>query len=172
MDDRGGEPDLTLDAPGAGGYARKETAASRIDRNYGELLQELRVAETGVQILFAFLLGISFQQRFADVDGFQRGVFVFTLVMSAIATVLFVTPVAVHRFTFHQGTKDQLVRDTHRLAVAGLVVLMVAIVSCVLLVLDWVTNRSFAIAVSAVLTGAVTALWVWLTRRHSGAPTS
>jgi hypothetical protein len=172
MDDRGGEPDLTLDAPGAGGYARKETAASRIDRNYGELLQELRVAETGVQILFAFLLGISFQQRFADVDGFQRGVFVFTLVMSAIATVLFVTPVAVHRFTFHQGTKDQLVRDTHRLAVAGLVVLMVAIVSCVLLVLDWVTNRSFAIGVSAVLTGAVTALWVWLTRRHSGAPTS
>ncbi|MCW2525344.1 MAG: hypothetical protein JWM76_204 [Pseudonocardiales bacterium] len=148
-------------------YTRIETMAERIDRNYAELLQELRVAETGVQILFAFLLGIAFQQRFANIDEFQRGVFVFTLVATATATVLFVTPVALHRFTFHQGRKDELVRATHRLAIAGLIVLMFAILGSILLVLDWVVNRPFALTFTAVFGLGIVALWFILPRRHN-----
>jgi hypothetical protein len=148
-------------------YTRLETMAERIDRNYAELLQELRVAETGVQILFAFLLGIAFQQRFANIDGFQRGVFVFTLVATAVATVLFVTPVALHRFTFHQGRKDELVRTTHRLAVAGLLVLVGAILGSVLLVLDWVMNRPFAVTFTAIFAVGIAGLWFVLPRRHN-----
>jgi len=68
-----------------GSYEREESAAHRLDRNYGELLQELRVAQTGVQILFAFLLGIAFQQRFTTLETGERTLYVITLVSSAIA---------------------------------------------------------------------------------------
>jgi Family of unknown function (DUF6328) len=167
--DRGMDDDLEADRPGPGGYKRSESAAARIDRNYGELLQELRVAETGVQILFAFLLGIAFQQRFDQIDGFQRGVFVFTLATTAIATVLFVTPVALHRFTFHEGTKDELVRLTNRLAIVGLLALMLAINGSVLLVLDWVVNRPFAVSFTALFAIGVASLWFVLPwRQHRG----
>src|SRR3954471_3699967 len=101
--------------------ARNETPLRRADRNFGELLQELRVAQTGVQILFAFLLTLSFTDRFAAIDGFQRGVYVFTLVTSAMTVALLVAPVAVHRLLFQRGRKRELVYVGHRLAVTGLV---------------------------------------------------
>src|SRR3712207_7407058 len=79
---------------------RAEGPLQRADRNFAELLQELRVVQTGVQILFAFLLTLSFMDRFATVDAFQRTVYVFTLVASATTIVLLVAPVAVHRLLF------------------------------------------------------------------------
>src|SRR4051794_17651990 len=90
-----------------------ETPAERADRNFVELLQELRVAQTGVQILFAFLLTLPFTNRFVSIDGFQRGVYVFTLVSSATTVALLVAPVAVHRLLFQRGRKRELVYVGH-----------------------------------------------------------
>ena len=143
-------------------YARDESKAHRVDRNYAELLQELRVVETGVQILFAFLLGIAFQQRFTQTDTFQRTVYVVTLIATAVTAILVVAPVALHRFTFHEGTKDELVADTNRLAIAGMATLAVAILGSVLLVLDFVVGRPFAVTVTAVLASVTATLWLVL----------
>lgn len=155
-----------------GRYTREETIAHRADRNFAELLQELRVLETGVQILFAFLLGIAFQQRFAQTDAFQRWVYVGTLLATAVTIALVVAPVAIHRFTFHEGLKDELVLLTSRLAIAGLAALLVAIIGSMLLVLDWVTNRPFALATTAVFLAGFTVLWFIfpLRRRRRASP--
>ena len=99
---------------------RAEAPLQRADRNFAELLQELRVAQTGVQILFAFLLTLSFMDRFAMADAFQRGVYVFTLAASAVTVALLIAPVAVHRLLFQRGRKRELVRVGHRLVVTGL----------------------------------------------------
>ncbi|MDQ6937789.1 MAG: DUF6328 family protein [Actinomycetota bacterium] len=150
-------------------YRREETAAERIDRNYAEQLQELRVVETGVQILFAFLLGIAFQQRFTQTDGFQRAVFVVTLLASALSIAILVAPVALHRFTFHAGRKDELVARTNTYAIAGLAALALSICGAVLLVCDWVVNRPFAVAVTAVLALVLGALWFAVPHRRGRA---
>lgn len=141
-------------------YRRDESEAERLDRNYGELLQELRVAQAGVQILFAFLLTIAFQPRFAELDGFQRTVYLVTLLCSALAVCCFVAPVAAHRMMFRRGVKDELVAFTSRMAAAGLWLLALAVVGGVLLVVELVTSRSAALIAAGglALVGAV--LWV------------
>jgi hypothetical protein len=113
-----------------------------------------------VQILFAFLLTLSFMDRFATLDGFQRGVYVFTLVASATTVLLLVAPVAVHRLLFQRGRKRELVRVGHRIAVAGLVCLALAVLAAMLLVLDVVVGRGAAAAVVAAITAGSIALWV------------
>ena len=140
-------------------YSRDESEAQRLDRNYGELLQELRVAQTGVQILFAFLLTIAFQQRFGAITTFQRGVYVVTLVAAAIAAVLLIAPVAAHRMLFGLRLKDELVTFTGRLASAGLAFLVIAILGAVLLIIDVVLNAVAAGIVTAVIAALV--LWLW-----------
>jgi Family of unknown function (DUF6328) len=140
-------------------YRRDDTVAERLDRNYSEILQELRVAETGVQVLFAFLLGIAFQQRFAAVDDFQRAVFVITLIVAAISIALLIAPVAFHRIVFRRRMKDELVKMASLLAIAGTTFLLLAVLGSVLLVCDWVLNRPTAIAITAVLAVGVGTLW-------------
>ncbi len=140
-------------------YSRDESQAERLDRNYAELLQELRVAQTGVQILFAFLLTIAFQQRFATIDAFQRGVYVTTLVAAAIAAVLLIGPVAAHRLLFGLRLKDELVTFTGRLATGGLVFLVIAMLGAVLLIVDVVLNALAAGIVTASI--GVLVLWLW-----------
>jgi Family of unknown function (DUF6328) len=115
---------------------RNETEGQRLDRNVNEMLQELRVAQTGVQILFAFLLTIAFQQRFPEVTDFQRNVYITTLLLVAGATALLIAPVSFHRVVFRQRQKRTLVEATHRLATGGLVLLLLAICGAVLLILD------------------------------------
>jgi hypothetical protein len=140
-------------------YRRDESAAHRLDRNYGELLQELRVAQAGVQILFAFLLSIAFQQRFAELENYQRGIYLVTLMSAALAAVLLIAPVAVHRLLFGQHQKDEVVVFTARLALCGLVCLALAMISAVLLIVDVVTNLTAALVVAAALASTVIALW-------------
>jgi hypothetical protein len=156
--------------PGSG-YRRDEPEAARLDRNWAELLQELRVIGTGVQILFAFLLGIAFQARFAQTDTFQRTVYVITLLLSAAATALMITPVAVHRMTFRERVKDELVATTNRLALCGLAALLLAMVGSVLLVVDWIAGPGPAAAASLFTLGMFGGLWVVLPlqRRARGA---
>jgi hypothetical protein len=136
-----------------------EDEAERLDRNYGELLQELRVAQTGVQILFAFLLSIAFQQRFTQIESYQRGVYIVTLIAAASAAIMLIAPVAVHRMLFRRHQKDELVTVASRLAASGLVALGIAILSAVLLVLDVVINLTFAIIFAALLGVALLGLW-------------
>jgi Family of unknown function (DUF6328) len=148
------------------GYRRDETEAQRLDRNYSELLQELRVAQAGVQILFAFLLSIAFQQRFSSLENYQRGIYLVTLICAALAAVLLIAPVAVHRLLFGQHQKDEVVAFTARLAMGGLACLAMAMISAVLLIVDVVTNLSAAIVIATVLAGTVLVLWGVLPALH------
>ncbi len=133
-------------------YSRSdESEAERLDRNYGELLQELRVAQTGVQILFAFLLGIAFQTRFTEISSYQRGIYLVTLVASALAAIMLIGPVAVHRMLFRRHQKQELVDLTSHLAATGLVFLAVAVLSAVLFVVSVVVNLALAVVFTVVL---------------------
>jgi hypothetical protein len=142
----------------AGYPPRDETEAERLDRNYGELLQEMRVVQTGVQILFAFLLTLAFTDRFTDISPVQRATYVVTLMAATAATAFLIGPVAFHRIVFRHSQKDDLVRTAHRMALAGLGCLLVAMVGAVLLILD-VTLGQPAAAYFAVAVAAFFLLW-------------
>lgn len=139
---------------------RDESEAERLDRNYGELLQELRVTQTGVQILFAFLLTLAFTQRFPQITSFQRATYVVTLLCSAGAAALFIAPVALHRIVFRQDQKDTLVFTTNRLALGGLAFLFVALVGALLLTLDVTLGRGPALWWTGVAAVFFLVLWV------------
>src|SRR4029453_12097227 len=98
------------------------------------------VALPGVQVLFAFLLTVPFQQRFADVTGFQRDVYVFTLLFSALTTVLLIAPTAYPRLNFRRGGKEHIVQGSSVLTIAGLIALSLAMSGAVLLVMDWLLD--------------------------------
>jgi hypothetical protein len=146
--------------PDHGGYVRDESLAARLDRNYGELLQELRVAQTGVQILFAFLLTIPFQSAFAALSEFQNDIYLATLISAAVAVVLLIAPVATHRLLFRRRQKDELVRVTARLAGGGLTFLAIAILGAVLLIVDLVSGGVAATIVTAALAVLLVAFWL------------
>ena len=153
------------------------TAASRgesldqvLDRNVAELLQELRVAFTGVQILFAFLLGLAFTQRFRELGSFDLAAYTVALLSTALATMLLIAPVSFHRIVFRRRQKAALVTVADRLLILGLALLIPAISSSVLLILDVVLGRWQAIVGSAVTTlvGLLTWYALPLAIRHSG----
>lgn len=121
--------------------ARGETVHQVLDRNLAELLQELRVAITGVQILFAFLLGLAFTARFGRLDGFERTLYVVALLSTALATIVLIAPVSFHRLVFRRRQKAALVVVADRLLMTGLGLLVLAISSAVLLILDVVLGR-------------------------------
>jgi O-antigen/teichoic acid export membrane protein len=154
------------------GYTRDEPEAQRLDRNYAELLQEVRVAQAGVQILFAFLLALAFQPRFAELDTFDRAIYLVTLLAAAVAALLLIAPVAVHRILFRRRLKNELVVWTGRLAAGGLACLLIAILGAVLLVVDLVSGPLAAgIAVCALALIAIV-FWCalpvrWLARSRS-----
>jgi hypothetical protein len=132
------------------GAADDEAELERWQRNYTELLQELRVAQMGVQILFAFLLTLSFANRFEQDDTFAQTTYVIALLSAAAATALLIAPVAYHRVLFRQGRKPYLVKSAHRMAFGGLALLVVAVVSAVLLAVDNVLSRPMAIGLAAI----------------------
>ncbi|GIF00166.1 DUF6328 family protein [Paractinoplanes rishiriensis] len=132
----------------------RETEKQRWDRNFADLLQELRVAQTGIQILFAFLLTLPFSSGFPRVTAFQKDVYIVALLSAAFATAMIIAPVAFHRALFRQGRKPELVRYAHRMATGGLALILVSMVSSVLLITDYLFNLPLAL----VLTGA-TAIW-------------
>ena len=130
------------------GSGRKESETERLDRNLSELLQELRVALPGVQVLFAFLLTIPFNQRFALLTTAQERIYLGTLLSTTIAAVLLISPTAYHRLTFRKQQKARLVWIANRLAIVGLGFLALAMTGVVLLVTDFL----FKTAVTVVCT--------------------
>jgi hypothetical protein len=154
----------------AGRYTREESEAQKLDRNWSELVQELRVIGIGVQILFAFLLSIAFQARFAKTSPAQRDIYLVTLAFSGLATALLISPAAMHRILFRIGVKDELVTLTNWLAVAGLAVLSVSMTGAIVLTADWVAGSEGAIVcgVGAALVFSIAwfAVPIWIRRRH------
>ena len=140
-------------------YGRQETPLQRADRNWDELLGELRVTQTGVAILFSVLLTVPFSARFEGVDQFTKGVYVVALLLSAATTVTLIGPVAFHRLVFAKGRKPHLVRLGNRMAVTGLGLLCATLGVVLLLVTDVVLARPAAVALSAVFTVLTAAIW-------------
>jgi hypothetical protein len=137
---------------------RDETEMQSVDRQFTELLQELRVAQTGVQILFAFLLGLAFTPRFPDLTGGQQAIYLVTLVLSAVSAALLIGPVGYHRTVFRQRLRPQLVKTGHRYAIAGLVLLLLALVGAVQLAASFILG-AWATLLAAALAGLFATLW-------------
>lgn len=148
----------------------QESERQRWQRNFADLLQELRVAQTGVQILFAFLLTLPFSSGFPEVTEFQRDVYLVALLSAAASAAMIISPVAFHRALFRQGRKPELVRFAHTMATGGLGFMLIAMASSVLLVTDYIVNLTAAIILTAITLAWFTLLWVVLpmARRNWG----
>jgi cation transport ATPase len=146
---------------------REEHPKEKRDRELIELLNELRVALPGVQVLFAFLLTVPFSQRFASLTPEQRGVYFATFLLTALATAMLMTPSAYHRVRFRQADKERLLRIANVAAIAGLVFLILAVTGCVFLIADVLFNAFSAWIIALILAGGYGTLWfvLPLTRR-------
>jgi Family of unknown function (DUF6328) len=129
------------------------------DRQMIELLNELRVAIPGVQILFGFLLTVPFAQRFGDTSQFQRDVFYVTLLATAASTACLIAPSAAHRVLFHQSERSFLVENASRLLVVGLCFLLVALTGAVLLITDVLFDGAIVWIAPAAFAGLTLSLW-------------
>ncbi|NYV74202.1 DUF6328 family protein [Streptomyces sp. UH6] len=140
-----------------GPEAPEETPRERVNRRWNEILQETRVTQTGVQILFGFLLSVAFTPTFRQLETLDRGIYVVTVVLGAAATASLIAPVAIHRFLSGQRMKDEMVETAGRLMVCGMVLLALTIGCTLLLLLRFVLPGVLA----EVLVGAVM-LWFGL----------
>jgi len=145
---------------------RDESEADRLDRNLGELLQELRVAGLGVQVLFGFLLSLPFTTRFTHLSPGQRNLYLGTIVLAAVATALLLGPVAYHRLVFRQGQKERLVRAANIMAITGLATVGLAVSAAILLVTDFVSSGLTAGLITAFVTCLFAGLWFVLPLAH------
>ena len=139
--------------------AREESQAQRDDRNLAELLQELRVAGLGVQVLFGFLLSLPFQARFTRLSHGQRDLYLASLVLAALATALLLGPVAYHRLVFRRGQKERLVRAANVMAISGLAAVGLAVCAAVLLVTSYVAGWWAGALITAFIAGTFGILW-------------
>jgi hypothetical protein len=138
---------------------RNETPLERCDRNLVELLQEVRVAQTGVQVLFGFLLTVPFTVRFDDITKTERAVYFATLMLAGVAAMLLIAPTSHHRLLFRWGDKERLVMVANRYAIAGLVAVAAAMVGVVLVVSLLVVGSLGAALASA--GAALGCAWCW-----------
>lgn len=141
---------------------RDETEGERLDRNLGELLQELRVALPGVQVLFAFLLAVPFQQEFSKITDLQKDLYFATLMLTALTAALLIAPTAYHRLTFRYQQKHRLVFVSNRLAIAGLGTLALAMICAIALVTSVIFSSTAAIVTSVIALAVFVVLWVVL----------
>lgn len=141
---------------------RNETEVERLDRNWNEILQELRVTQTGTQILTGFLLTLAFQQRFTDLDQFQVDVYLILVVLATLATALALAPVSLHRALFRQNAKARVVRMANRILKATLVVVAIVLAGTVLLIFDVVLDRTAGIVAGSVAIVVISLGWLTL----------
>jgi O-antigen/teichoic acid export membrane protein len=139
-----------------------ETKDQRDDRNLTDLLQELRVAGLGVQVLFGFLLGLPFSTRFDRLDGWQRWLYLAILVVAAVSIVLLVAPVAYHRLVFRRHQREHLLRAANVLSICGLGTVSLAVSGAVLLVASYVEPGPATVLAVVVTAGFFGALWFLL----------
>jgi hypothetical protein len=145
--------DADLNTPDRGDAERKR------DRQMIELLNELRIALPGVQILFAFLLTVPFTQRFPDLTRFERDVFYVTLLATVLSTGCLIAPSAAHRLRFHQGDREWLVESANSLLIAGLALLAIAIGAAFLLITELLYDGVRVWVYSVLVWVAIVGLW-------------
>jgi hypothetical protein len=148
---------------------RGETSLERLDRNWGDLLQELRVVQTGVQLLTGFLLTLPFQARFAALHRYQQNVYLVTVGLAVAATAFLISPVAIHRMLFRRHARQAMVTAAHYLAVIGTALLGSAVVGVVLLLFDVLRGKTVGLVAAAIAAAVIGALWVlvpWVIRSH------
>ena len=138
---------------------RDESPPERLDRNTVELLNELRIAGTGIQVMFAFLLVVPFQTGWKKVDGFERTVYFVTLLLVAMAAILILAPAIHHRILFRHGEKPFLVRIANQLAIAGMICLGLGFVGILLLVSDVVVGGVAPGLVAGLTAVVIGGLW-------------
>ncbi|WP_300610153.1 DUF6328 family protein [Trebonia sp.] len=156
---------ITADRPG-------ETEAQRDDRNLVELLQELRVAAIGVQVIFGFLLSLPFYARFTALGHAQRALYVTAVMLAVVSTALLLGPVAFHRLVFRHHMKEHLVRAANVMAIAGLAAVALTVAVAVLVVVSCVENDLAVILVTVFTVGLFGGLWfVYPMLRRRGSPT-
>ncbi|MFY9713677.1 MAG: DUF6328 family protein [Microbacterium sp.] len=143
---------------------RDETPNERADRNWVELLQELRVMQTGTQILTGFLLAVAFQPRFTDMDEVQRDLYVVLVALAAVATILALTPVGMHRALFGRQRKPDLVRVASRIVKIDLVVIGALTIGVTTLIIDFTVDRTAGIIALIAAVVGVLGLWIALPR--------
>lgn len=144
---------------------RDETDWQRADRNVVEMMAELRVALPGVQVLFAFLLVIPFNTRFADLGQGLRVVYMVALLCAAAASALFIAPTAHHRLTFRKGKKENIALTGNRLVVLGLGCLALGMSAAILLISSFVFSLPVALVTTLMTVAVFATLWFLLPRR-------
>ena len=149
-----------------GSPRRDESEEERLDRNLAELLNELRVALPGVQVLFAFLLGVPFTQRFAELASYQEDIYFGTLMCAAAASAFLIAPSAYHRIEFRQRDKKYVVFQSNRLAIIGLAFLALAMNGVVLLITDFIFSAVATVIATTVSTLLFAMLWYILPLRR------
>ncbi|MCK6067883.1 MULTISPECIES: DUF6328 family protein [Microbacterium] len=151
---------------------RDETAAERADRNWNEVLQELRVLQTGTQILTGFLLALAFQPAFADLDDGQRAFYLALVVISAVSAIVALAPVALHRVLFRQRAKGSVVRYGHVALLSALLTVSLLLAGVVAFVFDVVVGWPLAAVAAGSLAALILVLWVvmpvTIRVRHTG----
>jgi hypothetical protein len=149
---------------------RDESEEERDDRNLAELLQELRVAGLGVQVLFGFLLSLPFTNRFMKLSHGQRQLYLASLMLAALSTALLLAPVAYHRLVFRQHQKERLIRTANVMAICGLAAVGLAVSTSVLLVTDYVDHGLPAVLISVFTVCLFGGLWFALPLARRGRP--
>ena len=146
----------------------KEDPQERTAREMIELLQELRIVIPGVQVLFAFLLTVPFNQRFTELNTVQRDVFFATLLCTAAATALLIAPSAHHRLLFRKGLREQRLKMGNLLAILGLVFLVPAMVGVVFVITDLIFGSAVALVVTVAMALLFSLLWFVLPLPYRG----
>jgi len=139
---------------------KDETEQERVSRNWDELLQELRVTQTGTQVLTGFLLTLAFQSRFSSLDEYQVGVYLALISGAALATVLGLAPVSLHRRFFRKGKKPHIVALANRLLQLMLIALALVLSGTVLFIFDLVVGRTAGYIAGATVAAAIVVVWL------------
>lgn len=164
---------MDVEQPGAAkpwDHNRGETEAQRLDRNWAGLLQELRVAQTGVQLLTGFLLILPFSDQFGELDAVMRGVYLATVACSIGATVLLVAPVVMHRVLFRRRRLETLVAISHRYAVVGTLLLGITLAGVATIIFDAVMGRAFAWTAGGGTLATLVVFWYAMPLRGRNSP--
>ena len=149
---------------------RFETDLQRLDRHWNDLLQELRVVQTGVQLLTGLLLTLPFQPRFGQLSELQHVVYLITVSFAVAAAALLIAPVGMHRALFRRRRRDALVSAGHHAAIAGLTLLGLAMTGVIFLIFDTVAGLSAALVATACVGALFVGLWIavpWGFRRRA-----
>jgi drug/metabolite transporter superfamily protein YnfA len=125
---------------------RSETDEERVDRKFADLLQELRIMQTGAQLTAGFLLTLPFQDRFADLDRFQKGLYLALVLLAALTTAFVLAPVAVHRRLSGEHVKERVLQAAHRLVFCALTAIALMVAGMVTFIVDMVVDRTWAAA--------------------------